>query len=89
MSVYIEHVRPLNPSSVRRYEDIHEAALGISRDSHVAWEAIESDLGTELGFQMSGHSWRAVTAEEMFERSTWALMLGNRIRLDMDVSDLD
>ncbi len=88
MSVYVEHVKPLSPSGIRRYDDLAAACERISRDSHVAIESVTTDLQTEFGFRLPGHSWRIVTAEEMMERAAWANAVADRIVHDEDVDDL-
>jgi hypothetical protein len=78
----------MNPSGLRRYDDLREAAAGISRSSHCSAATILADLRSRGRFYLGTDCWQVVTAQDMVERSTWALQAAARMRNDEDVSDL-
>lgn len=88
MAVYIEHVRPLNPSGLRRYDSLQDAANGISRATHCGAGMILADLRSRGRFYYGSDGWHVVTARKMRERAVWAIRAADLMENGEDVSSL-
>lgn len=88
MPVYIEHVRPYNPSGLKRYADLPDAAAGIARASHFSARAILAELRTRGSFAVGTDVWRVVTAKDMRARAVWAMNAADRMAKGDEVADL-
>lgn len=88
MPVYVEHHRPHNPSGLKRYSDIADAAQGISRSSHCNVATIMSDLRSRGRFIFGHDVWAIVTSREMRKRAAWAMNAADLMDNGEDVSGL-
>lgn len=88
MAVYIEHIRPLNPSGLKRYDSLQAAAAGISQASHCAVGMILADLKSRGRFHHGSDGWHVVTAHGMRKRAAWAANAADLMEDGEDVSSL-